>query len=67
MKWHHKGNPIPVYKGSRHPTTDLSTENAATQALYQPLKKEKLTILALGQMANIATLNPKQSRYYFAN
>ncbi|WP_432671209.1 nucleoside hydrolase [Flavobacterium sp. SM2513] len=55
MKWHHKGNPIPVYKGSPN-ATDLGTENAATRALYQALKKEKLTILALGPMTNIATL-----------
>ena len=55
MKWHHKGNPIPVYKGSPN-AADLGTENAATRALYQALKKEKLTILALGPMTNIATL-----------
>jgi inosine-uridine nucleoside N-ribohydrolase len=55
IKWHHKGLPIPVYKGSPE-AADLGTENDATRALYQALKKEKLTILALGPMTNIATL-----------
>ena len=55
LKWHHKGNPIPVYKGSPE-ANDLGVENDGTRALYQALKKEKLTILALGPMTNIATL-----------
>ncbi|RTY88617.1 nucleoside hydrolase [Flavobacterium sp. RSP15] len=55
VKWHHKGAAIPVYKGSPE-AADLGTENDATKALYQALKKEKLTILALGPMTNIATL-----------
>lgn len=55
VKWHHKGVAIPVYKGSPE-AADLGTENDATRALYQALKKEKLTILALGPMTNIATL-----------
>jgi pyrimidine-specific ribonucleoside hydrolase len=55
VKWHHKGASIPVYKGSAF-ANDLGAENDATKALYQALKKEKLTILALGPMTNIATL-----------
>ncbi|MBP4142501.1 nucleoside hydrolase [Flavobacterium sp. P4023] len=55
LKWHHKGESIPVYKGSPK-ADDLGLENDATRALYQALKKEKLTILALGPMTNIATL-----------
>jgi pyrimidine-specific ribonucleoside hydrolase len=55
LKWHNRGNEIPVYKGSPE-ANDLGTENEATKALYQALKKEKLTILALGPMTNIATL-----------
>ena len=55
MKWHNKGAAIPMYKGSPE-ANDLGVENDATRALYQALKKEKLTILALGPMTNIATL-----------
>lgn len=55
LKWHNKGKAIPVYKGSNL-ANDLGIENDATKALYQALKKEKLTILALGPMTNIATL-----------
>lgn len=55
IKWHNKGGSIPVYKGSAF-ANDLGQENDATKALYDALKKEKLTILALGPMTNIATL-----------
>ena len=55
LKWHHQGAPIPVYKGSPK-ADDLGIENDGTRALYKALKKEKLTILALGPMTNIATL-----------
>ncbi|MBK8516658.1 MAG: nucleoside hydrolase [Saprospiraceae bacterium] len=55
LKWHNKKHPIPVHKGSEN-ADDLGTENEATKALYQALKKEKLTILALGPVTNIATL-----------
>jgi pyrimidine-specific ribonucleoside hydrolase len=55
LKWHHKGAAIPVYKGSPR-ADDLGVENDGTRALYEALKKEKLTILALGPMTNIATL-----------
>lgn len=55
LAWHHKGAPIPVYKGSPQ-ANDLGTENEATRALYAALKKEKLTIMALGPVTNVATL-----------
>ena len=55
VKWHHEGDAIPVYKGSPK-ADDLGVENDATRALYLALKKEKLIILALGPMTNIATL-----------
>lgn len=55
LHWHNKGKPIPVYKGSPN-ADDLGTENDGTKALYEALKKEKLTILALGPMTNVATL-----------
>ena len=55
LKWHNKGKEIPVYKGSAL-ANDLGTENDGTKALYEALKKEKLTILALGPVTNIATL-----------
>lgn len=55
LNWHHKGKPIPVYKGSPN-ADDLGAENEATKAMYSALKKEKLTILALGPMTNVATL-----------
>lgn len=55
LNWHNKGKAIPVYKGSAF-ANDLGTENDGTRALYEALKKEKLTILALGPMTNVATL-----------
>ncbi|WP_159023092.1 nucleoside hydrolase [Formosa sp. L2A11] len=55
LNWHNKGEVIPVYKGSNL-ANDTGIENDATRALYKALKKEKLTILALGPMTNIATL-----------
>jgi pyrimidine-specific ribonucleoside hydrolase len=55
LKWHNKGETIPVYKGSPK-ADDLGLENDGTRALYTALKKEKLTILALGPLTNIATL-----------
>lgn len=55
LNWHNKGKAIPVYKGSPN-ANDLGVENDATQAMYEALKKDKLTILALGPMTNVATL-----------
>lgn len=55
LNWHNKGKPIPVFKGSPK-ADDLGTENEGSRALYAALKKERLTILALGPMTNVATL-----------
>jgi len=55
LNWHCRGSAIPVFKGSAM-ANDLGKENDGTRALYLALKKEKLTILALGPMTNIATL-----------
>lgn len=46
---------IPVYKGSPQ-AADLGTETAASLALAEALKKEKLDILALGPATNLATV-----------
>jgi pyrimidine-specific ribonucleoside hydrolase len=43
LNWHSKGATIPVYKGSAF-ANDLGTENDATKALYQALKKDALPI-----------------------
>jgi len=55
LNWYHTGEPIPVYKGSDS-ANDLGTENDATRALASALEKEKLTVLALGPVTNIATV-----------
>jgi pyrimidine-specific ribonucleoside hydrolase len=54
LKWHHKAPQFLSIKDTR--ADDLGVENDGTRALYEALKKEKLTILALGPMTNIATL-----------
>lgn len=46
---------IPVYKGSPE-AADPGVENDATRALAEALRKEKLTILALGPATNVATV-----------
>ncbi len=55
VNWHNQGAAIPVYKGSNL-GNDLGIENDATIALYKALKREKLTIMALGPVTNIGTL-----------
>jgi len=56
LKWYHKGpQPIPVYKGSDK-ANDVGTENDATRALAAALKKEKITILAIGPLTNLGTV-----------
>ncbi|GAB2595140.1 nucleoside hydrolase [Spirosoma areae] len=49
------GRKIPVYKGS-NTAQDTGVENEATKALADALRKEKLTILALGPVTNVATV-----------
>lgn len=61
LGWYHrdaKGKPrpaIPVYKGSNS-GQDTGVENEATRALAEALRREKLTILALGPVTNVATV-----------
>lgn len=55
LKWYAPELKIPIYKGS-NTCTDLGVENEATKALAAALKKEKLTILALGPATNVATV-----------
>jgi inosine-uridine nucleoside N-ribohydrolase len=55
LKWYHKGKPIPVFSGSDK-ANDLGIENEATKALTAALRKEKLTILAIGPLTNIGTV-----------
>ena len=55
LKWYAPNLSIPIYKGSVT-CNDLGTENDATRALAAALKKEKLTILALGPATNVATV-----------
>jgi len=55
LNWHHKGPAIPVYKGSPN-ADDPGRENDATRAMYQALLKDKITIMALGPVTNVATL-----------
>lgn len=55
LKWYAPNLKIPIYKGS-NTCTDLGVENDATKALTAALKKEKLTILALGPATNVATV-----------
>ena len=55
LNWHNTGDKIAIYDGSPK-ANDLGTENDAIKAMYTALKKEKLTILALGPVTNVATL-----------
>lgn len=55
LKWYAPNLSIPIYKGS-DTCNDLGVENDATKALAAALKKEKLTILALGPATNVATV-----------
>lgn len=55
LKWYAPDLSIPIYKGS-NTCTDIGVENDATKALAAALKKNKLTILALGPATNIATV-----------
>ena len=55
LKWHNTGAKISLYDGSPD-AKDLGKENDAVKAMYKALKKERLTILALGPVTNVATL-----------
>lgn len=55
LTWYAPGRGIPVYKGS-NATGDVGVENDASRALAAALKKEKLTIAAIGPATNVATV-----------
>lgn len=56
LTWYNKtGKTIPVYRGS-DTAKDVGTENDATRALADALRKEKLPILAIGPVTNVATV-----------
>lgn len=55
LHWYPEGDKIPVYKGTAN-ANELGRENEAVNALVQALKKETLTIIALGPATNIATV-----------
>jgi inosine-uridine nucleoside N-ribohydrolase len=56
LRWYNKtGKTIPVYRGS-DTAKDAGTENDATLALATALRAEKLPILAIGPVTNIATV-----------
>ncbi|MBO0726203.1 MAG: nucleoside hydrolase [Blastocatellia bacterium] len=46
---------LPIYAGAAR-AEDLGVETAASRALAEALRKEKLTILSLGPVTNIATM-----------
>ncbi|MEM9885360.1 MAG: nucleoside hydrolase [Bacteroidota bacterium] len=55
LKHYWAGDAIPVYKGSDQ-CGDVGVENEATRALAAALRKQKLTILAIGPATNVATV-----------
>lgn len=61
LKWYNRAAPgrrgktIPVYRGS-NTAKDMGTENDATRALAKALRREKMPILAIGPVTNVATV-----------
>jgi len=55
LSYYGQGQNISVYKGAQS-RAFLGKSNEAVEALATQLKKEKLTLIALGQATNIATL-----------
>lgn len=56
LTWYNKtGKTIPVYRGS-DTAKDVGTENDATRALANALRREKMPILAIGPVTNVATV-----------
>jgi len=56
LGWYNRtGKTIPVYRGS-DTARDVGTENDATRAMADALRKEKLPILAIGPVTNVATI-----------
>lgn len=56
LAWYNKtGRDIPVYRGS-DTAKDIGTENDATRAMADALRNEKMPILAIGPLTNVATV-----------
>ncbi len=56
LTWYNRtGKIIPVYRGS-NTAKDLGTENDATRAMANALRSEKMPILAIGPVTNVATV-----------
>ena len=56
LGWYNKtGKTIPVYKGSDS-GRDTGVENEATKAMAEALRKEKMPVLAIGPVTNVATV-----------
>ncbi len=61
LKWYNRAAPgktgrtIPVYRGS-NTAKDVGTENDATRAMANALRNEKMPILAIGPVTNVATV-----------
>lgn len=56
LGWYNRtGKTIPVYRGS-DTARDVGAENDATRAMADALRKEKLPILAIGPVTNVATI-----------
>ena len=56
LAWYNKtGRTIPVYRGS-DTAKDVGTEDEATRALAAALRREKMPILAIGPVTNVATV-----------
>lgn len=56
LRWYNRtGKVIPVYRGS-DTAKDVGTENDATRAMANALRSEKMPILAIGPVTNVATV-----------
>ncbi|WP_461052252.1 nucleoside hydrolase [Spirosoma arcticum] len=56
LTWYNRtGKVIPVYRGSDM-AKDVGTENDATRAMANALRTEKMPILAIGPVTNVATV-----------
>lgn len=56
LAWYNKtGRTIPVFRGS-DTAKDVGTENDATRAMANALRREKMPILAIGPVTNVATM-----------
>ena len=56
LTWYNRtGKPIPVYRGS-DTAKDVGVENDATRAMAKALRTEKMPILAIGPVTNVATI-----------